>query len=432
MSDVTLNPSITPSFTTTSEIQNVQAPAAEETKQSYTPLWMVNDSIGSNAFEMLGMRLPKASGDIAAILAQISLTLELSIGESDKNKALSGFARMASALGAYGVNSLREMIGRNEQGVTDATERVTDYNEASASLVSDRNTLNTKIGNYNSEISTLEHDISSLQGEKSALEEKLKNAKDSEKPGIQAEIDQKTASINAKTADLNTAKTNRNQALADRKAIEISLSELKIETLAAEITDLQAQLALAPEESEEATKLTALISDLNGKLSSMQGDLSHLRTDPYTESSGNSRFASTDSSFTGGFSSVKNTLGQLVSDGLTTLQNVGTMVLAIIAQAAASLNAATHAGEVGQREIMVERGFEDISDELKAASQRLQNILLNPDRSGVTGLGRIEDIARGLLAAIADIVQALDGLDAAAGGAPPAGQTVGNRLRLGV
>src|SRR5689334_7604322 len=117
MSDVTLNPSITPTFTTTAELQNVQAPAVEETTQSpsYTPLWMVNDSIGSNAFEMLGMRLPKASGDIATILTQISLTLELSIDESEKNKALSGFAKLASALGAYGVNSLREMIGRNEQ-----------------------------------------------------------------------------------------------------------------------------------------------------------------------------------------------------------------------------------------------------------------------------------------------------------------------------
>lgn len=421
MSDVTLNPSITPTFTTTTpEIQNLQAPATEETSPSYTPLWMVNDSIGSNAFEMLGMRLPKASGDIAALLAQISLTLELSIDESEKNKALSGFAKLASALGAYGVNSLREMIGRNEQGAADTAERLLDYQTASAGLVSDRNGLNTTIGNYNTQISNLEGQLAGLQTD-------LSKAKDADKPAIQAQIDIVTAS-------LSTANTGRNAALTSRKAVEISLAELKIETLGAQITDLQAQLALAPAGSEEATTLTSLISNLNGKLSTMQDHLSDLKTKTYTEASGNSHFATTDSNFTGGFSSVQSTLGQLVSAGLTALESVAAMALAIAAQAAASFNASssTAAGVEGQRDIAVEGSFDNISDELQAAGQRLTNMLINLDKSSEARADRIEDIARGLLAAISDIVEALEGLDAIAAGSPPAGQTVGNRLRLGV
>jgi hypothetical protein len=59
-------------------------------------------------------------------------------------------------------------------------------------------------------------------------------------------------------------------------------------------------------------------------------------------------------------------------------------------------------------------------------------MLLNIDKAGDARLDRIEEIARALLSAISDIIQALDGLDAAVPGSPPVGQTVGNRLRLGV
>ncbi|MDC9823027.1 hypothetical protein PRN20_04725 [Devosia sp. ZB163] len=421
MSDVTLTPSVTPSLpTTTPEIQNVQAPAPEATGQSYTPLWMVNDSIGSNAFEMLGMRLPRASGDIAAILAQISLTLELSIDESEKNKTLSGLAKLASALGAYGVNALRETIARNEAGLATVTERVADYGEASAGLVDDRNDLNATIASYNTQ-------ISSLEGQLSTLRDDYAKAKDADKPAILAQI-------NSVTASLDTVKASRNEALGERKAVEISIAELKIGTLEAQLADLQAQLATTPAETAEATGLAILIADVGDKLTSMRSQLSALRTDPYTESSGNSRFASIDASFTGGFTNVQNTLGQRVSDGLTELQDIITMVLAIAAQAASSFNTsnANAAGEQGQREIAVERSFEDIASELKAASGRLHTMLLNRDKASDASLDRIEDVARGLLAAISDIVQALDGLDATAPGSPSPGLTVGNRLRLGV
>jgi len=421
MSDLTFNPSVTPSLpTTTPEIQNVQAPAPEATGQSYTPLWMVNDGVGSNAFEMLGMRLPRASGDIAAILAEISLTLELSIDESEKNKTLSGLARLASALSAYGVDALRETIGRNEAGLVTVTERLTAYGEASASLVGNRNNLNGAIAGYNTQISNLEGQLSDLQVAYS-------KAKDADKPAIQAQI----VSV---TASLNSVKASRNDALRERKAVEISLAELKIETLEAQIPDLEAQLATTPEKTPEATALTTLIADLGDKLSSMRSQLSALRTEPYTESSGNSRFASIDSNFTGAFTGVQSTLGQRVSEGLTELADVISTVLAIAAQAASSFNtsSANAAGEQGQREAAVERSFEDIASELKAASGRLHTMLLNHDKASDASLDRVEDVARGLLAAISDIVQALDGLDATASGSPSPGLTVGNRLRLGV
>lgn len=419
MADVNLNPGIAPNFTTTpSGIQNAEAPAPQEVAQSYTPLWMVNDSVGSNAFEMLGMRLPNASGDVAALLAQISLTLELSIDESEKNKALSGIARLASALGGYGINAIKEMVVRNEKAVEDTAARVADYGEASASLVSSRNSLNVTIANYNTQIAGLEAQLS-------ALETQLSKAKDSEKPAIQAQI----ASV---TASLLTARAERSQALASRKAVEISLAELKIETLGAQIADLEAQLAQAPADSDEATILTALIADLDGKLADMQDELSDLKSETYTESSGNSHYNATESKFSGGMTKAQDTLGDLLAAGYTALENLGTLALAIAAQTAASLNAANSVGAEGQREIAVERSFDDIADELQAASQRLQSALLNADRNGDASISRIEEIARGLLAAIADIVQALDGLDDTVPGAPPAGRTVGNRLRLEV
>lgn len=417
MPDVSLNPSITPSFTTPS-VQSVEAPAPQETGQSYTPLWMVNDSIGGNAFEMLGMRLPNASGDIAALLAQISLTLELSIDESEKNKALSGLARLATALGAFGLAALRELIVRNEGAVEGAATRRAEYDEASAGLVTERNSLNTTIGNYNSQ-------ISGLEGQLADLETQLSKTKDADKPAIQAQI-------NAVTANLNTAKAGRNDALADRKAVEISLAELKIETLEAQVTDLEAQLAQAPADTDEATRLQDLIDSLNGKLGAMRGALTDLREEPYTEGSGNSRYNTIETNFTAGFNQAQSTLGEILNGGYKAFESVGSLVLAIAAQAAASLNAEKSAGAEGHRELGVERNFEEIADELQNASQRLTSALINADKREDAKLDRIKEVARGLLAAISEIVQALEGLDDAAPGAPPAGRTVGNRLRLEV
>ncbi len=417
MPDVSLNPSIIPSFTTPS-VQGAETPAPQETGQSYTPLWMVNDSVGSNAFEMLGMRLPNASGDVAALLAQISLTLELSIDESEKNKALSGLARLASALGAYGINAIKELIVRNEGAVEGAAARRAEYDEASASLAGQRNTLNTRIGNYNTQISNLE-------GQLADLETQLSKAKDADKPAIQAQI-------NAVNTTLSGVRTARNEALTERKAVEIALAELKIETLEAQVADLEAQLAAAPEGTEEASELRDLIDNLQGKLGTMRGRLDDLRTETYTESSGNSRHNAIETNFTSGFNQAQAKLGEILDAGYVALENLGTLALAIAAQTAASLNAEKSTGSEAHREIGVERGFDEIADELQAASQRLTKALINADKTDDAKLDRIEDIARGLLAAISDIVQALEGLGDTASGAPPAGRNVGNRLRLEV
>lgn len=419
MADVNLNPGITPSFTSTpSGVQGAEAPAPQETGQSYTPLWMVNDSIGSNAFEMLGMRLPNAAGDVAALLAQISLTLELSIDESEKNKALSGLARLASALGGYGINAIKELIVRNEEAVAGTAERKAEYDEAAAGLISSRSELSTTIGNLNTQISNLEGQIADLQTQ-------LSKAKDSDKPAIQAQI-------NAATTTLNTAKADRTEALASRKEVDISLAELRIDTLEAEVTDLEAQLAQAPEGSDEAEQLGELISDLNSKLGAMRGRLTDLREETYTESSGNSRHNAIETNFNSGYNQVETTLAGMLEDGYTALENMGTLALAIAAQAAAGLKAEKSAGTEGQRELGVERGFEEIADELIAASQRLKNAMVSADRTGEANANRVEEMARGLLAAITDIVEALEGLDDTVPGAPPAGRTVGNRLRLEV
>lgn len=417
MPDVSLNPSITPSFTTT-PVQGAEAPAPQETGQSYTPLWMVNDSVGGNAFEMLGMRLPKASGDVAALLAEISLTLELSIDEAEKNKALSGLARFAAALGGYGVKALREMVIRTEGAVEGAATRRAEYDEASADLVSQRDALNTRIGNYNAQ-------ISSLEGQLSALETQLSKAKDADKPAIQAQI-------NAVNATLSGVRAARNEALAERKAVEIALAELKIATLEAQVADLEAQLAQAPEDTEEAAELGNLIDDVNSKLGAMRGRLDDLRSEPYTESSGNSRHNAIETNFNAGFNRVQATLGEMLKAGYVALEELGALALAVAAQTAASLNAEKSAGSEAHRELGVERSFEEIADELQAASQRLTKALINADKRDDAKLDRIEEIARGLLAAISDIVQALEGLGDTLPSAPPAGRSVGNRLRLEV
>lgn len=418
MSDVTLNPSITPSFTTPPGIQSTPAPAEVAATTSYTPIWMVNDSIGSNAFEMLGMRLPRASGDVAALLAQISLTLELSMDEAEKNKALSGLARFAAALGGYGVKALREMVIRTEGAVEGAATRRAEYGEASAGPVSQRDALNTQIGNYNGQ-------ISSLEGQLAALETQLSKAKDADKPAIQVQI-------NGVNATLSGVRAARNEALAERKAVEITLAELKIATLEAQVADLEAQLAVAPEDTEEAAELSNLIDDVNGKLGAMRGRLDDLRSEPYTESSGNSHYNAIETNFNAGFNRVQAKLGEILEAGYVALEELGALALAVAAQTAASLNAEKSAGSEAHREFGVERSFEEIADELQAASQRLTNALINADKRDDAKLDRIEEIARGLLAALSDIIQALDGLDDTVPGGPPAGRTVGNRLRLEV
>ncbi len=417
MPDVSLNPSITPSFGTPS-VQGVEAPAPQEAGQAYTPLWMVKDSVGSNAFEMLGMRLPKAPGDIAALLAQISLTLELSIDESEKNKALSDLGRLASALDAYGINELRELVVRNEAAVEGAAVRRAEYDEGSAGLVSQRSTLNTRIGNYNAQ-------VSSLEGQLADLETRLSNAKDADKPAIRAQI-------TAVTATLNGVRAARSEALAERKAVEIALADLKIGTLEAQVADLEAQLTQAPEGSEEAIELGGLIDDLEGRLGTMRDSLGDLRSEPYTESSGNSRHNTIETNFTAGFNAAQAKLGAILEAGYVAIENVEALALAFAAQAAASLNAAKSVGSEAQREIGVERSFDDIADVLQAAGQRLTKALINVDKASDAKLDRIEEITRGLLAAISDIVQALDGLGDGVPGSPPAGRTVGNRLRLEV
>ncbi|MBC8130157.1 MAG: hypothetical protein H7Y08_07520 [Rhizobiaceae bacterium] len=88
----------------------------------YKPLWLAATPGSSNSFELLGLRSPRAMGDLAAMLAEVSLSLEKSIDENRKNTAVSRLAVFAGLLNQFNIGGAEAQVNRKEDAKNEATQ----------------------------------------------------------------------------------------------------------------------------------------------------------------------------------------------------------------------------------------------------------------------------------------------------------------------
>ncbi|MGQ3278500.1 MAG: hypothetical protein ACT6WE_18355, partial [Shinella sp.] len=236
---------------------DVQIAGKTDAQQSYTPLWLVGTGSSQGLFQSLGIRTPNPIGDIAALLSQVTLNLELSDGEGRKDNALAGLASLASALSAFGLDAMRETAENQRTGKETSSGTLKDLRDKSAPLISERNAENTKIADFKGKIATL---TTQLQNP---------NLTPAERTQLQGQ--------------LTTAQTGLNAALTKREGIDIKLANVLIDSLDQQISDVEASLKRLKPGSDEAGEASALLASLTSQLGTAETRLTAFVNGPRTE-----------------------------------------------------------------------------------------------------------------------------------------------------
>lgn len=272
----TIAPSIlpTPGALAGATSADVQISGKANVQQSYTPLSLVGSGSNQSLFQSLGIRTPNAAGDIATLLSQVTLNLELSDGEGRKDNALAGLASLASALAAFGLDAMRAVAENQRVDKETSSSTLKGIRDKSTPLTAQRNTENANIANF--------------KGQVTDLTKQLQNP------------DLTPAQRTQLQAQLNTAQTGLNTALTKREVIDIKLANVLIDGLDQQITDVEASLKRLKPGSDEAAAASALFASLSTQLSTAESRLTTFVNGPRTEATrtafSNSTIAALESS----------------------------------------------------------------------------------------------------------------------------------------
>lgn len=235
----------------------ITAPLPSRQSSGQTPLWLLGTGTSRNAFELLGIRMPQASGDIAALLAEVSMNMEATVAEGRKNRTIAGFAAAAATLVSLDVASLRETATRLQTAQEEAEATRDDLKQKTQAVLPAIDQLNGTISDRRARIG----DIKSL----------LKNDKltPKERQALENELGATQASLAA--------------ALEARETKVIELAEIRIGSLQRQIADLKRQLAAVDPQSDEAKSIQVTIASVEGKLDTTRASLADYVSGPRTE-----------------------------------------------------------------------------------------------------------------------------------------------------
>lgn len=190
----------------------------------------------------LGIRMPKANGDIAALISQLSLTLQITTGEIDKNRSLSA---IASSLRDFGLEALAAAFEQSKANLSRAESRNQAFTADKAEKEQNRAPLDNAIKNMKQQIANLEAAIAVAPPE--------------QKPALQAQLD--------------TLRNSLGQLLQARSSVERDLAELAITALETRKADLTELMRQQEPGSDEYDRLSALRNDVNSRIVTMRQEL---------------------------------------------------------------------------------------------------------------------------------------------------------------
>jgi chromosome segregation ATPase len=382
----------------------------------YTPLWLVGAGASRQAFELLGIRMPNANGDIAALLAKVSLNLEQSIDESRKKRVVSDFASLTAALAGTGLATAQADVGKKTNAVDNAKTTLDETRARMEPLEQQRDVQNARIHAYRSEIANLE----------AALDDPELD------PGARAALQ----------AQLTASKAGLSDAMQSREAIDIQLAYIRIDGLDSQVANLEAQLAAAEPDSEEADTIQAQLDATRADAQDARAELEAFEQGPKTDTA---RDDFSNRNIEALHASVNNLGGRLagyqakLTSAIGNLQSVMYFALAMAANfvTAFRVEQADQVDDDGIRDQGIERAFERIAENLDEASQAALALIKRLDRSDDARTldlrrERVQTVANGIVNLLSDLISALWQFDSAqlpAGFVPP---TIANRVRLDI
>lgn len=362
--------------------------AGTEPTQDYTPLWQISTSSSSPSLALLGIRMPNASGDLAVMLAQASLSLEQSIDESRKSSAMSRLAGIVAALGAYDLEALKATVDRREKAVNDAQENLNKVNEETEGLLAEREAQNSRIQYHNDRIEDLEAALANP------------DLTDSQRTYYSAQLAGERAGLAS--------------ALAERERIDIEIANARIDSLDRQAADLEARLAAEDPDSPEAAEIAAELAETRAQAADARQQLEDFQNGPKTEAARTEFSNSNAAALEAEIQDLSERLEvyrekHVIAKGEL---DIGTsLAVATIISATAWFNQSQTAeiNQQGNRDLGIEREFEKIFENLQAAqeaaSQKLENIAERQDLAAEDQRDdRIRQLALGLVTTLSDIV----------------------------
>jgi hypothetical protein len=392
-----------------------EAPAAAEAPktQNYTPLWLVESGGTGTSFQMLGIRLPNANGDLAALLAEVSLTLEQNVEENQTNRAKASLASLAGALSGFARETLQAELTRKTQALADTKATQADFKARTQGPLASQ-------AAKTEEIAGLRQDIA---GTEEALENP--DLSDDERTALEDQLDGYRTAL----AD----------AYSSREAVDVSLAESRIVTLGREVDDLQAQFDRAPAGSGEATTIGTQLASKKSELQDARSDLDGFRNGAKTEAARDAFSAKVRSDVSGTGTDLQAAADAHqagVNATQSAVQGLASLTLLVAASAQSQFAADRNDDDTvdGLRDQGIEKAFEQIVEGLDDAAARLAERL---NRTADTDAARsdrsVAGKALGLLASVADLLAVLDGQSASPKAPMPVPpDTVANRIRVGV
>ncbi|WAJ30500.1 hypothetical protein [Antarcticirhabdus aurantiaca] len=375
------------------------APAAERTALP-RPQWQIPNAGSGTNYEMLGLPMPRSNGDLAALLAQVSLSLERTTDEARKSEAIARLAGLAAQLTQFDLAPLGATVDR-----TTATRQRAEATEASLRAATDP--LIAQRGGATSDAARAEIDlqimaarIASLDARAADLRADLAAAPTvADKASIQAKLDDviaaRTTLAETRTGFADTfSAIERNQALLDAERAK-------------------------PEKERNGTLIASLSSWLSTARENLPSVYSQLAAQGVPA-------VAADLTTLAGNTSSSRTLEQAARTALNTASTIAVAV----ARAAAAAYAATSTSENNQaaeRDIGIDRTFVDIADTSKQIAARLSAVdearASNIEENEKAGEQRLAALAAALVSALANIASVLASTGSLASGdaasAPP-------------
>lgn len=388
------------------------APSASKAPAAYTPLWLVGTGSSQGLFQSLGIRMPNATSDVATLLSQVSLNLELSDGEGRKDNALAGLAGLAAALSAFGLDAMRNTAENQRVETETATGTLKEVREKSAPLITARDAENVKIADFKAQITNLETQLQNP------------NLTPAERTQIQGQ--------------LTTARAGLETALTKREGIDIKLANVLIDSLEQQIVDVQASLKRLKPGSDEADDASDLFASLSSQLSVAETRLASFVNGPKTEAARTSFSNTTIAALNANTNALAT---RLVSNEATYFQTKKELEeLTFHATASAANTIAAYRTDRQQQDVDetgLDKGFEQIfaaltrqmldkSDKTSAVSADLRarlNDLKDDHRSR-----SIQQSALMLLGTLATVVGSMSDADQSI----PSALTIANRFRVDI
>ena len=358
--------------------------------QSYKPQWLVPSASGSSNFDMLGLPMPKASGDLAALIAQVSLSLESTVDEGRKMSAVAKLAGLASALSPLDNTALKSDLDKKQ-----ASE---DRAKATKAAL---NTQATALGN--------ERAAASGQVAQGAVDLRIQ--------------DERVASANREIADLrldlaaakpgSTEATNLQQQITSkesyRDAIQTSVSNTRSDITAYtnQVANYQKQIDAEKAKKDPDKPNPEEITRLETAKSASQTNLNQTYSNLKTAASNG---LSADQATLAGTLTTKTAERAAAWTKLANSNVVGLALAQVAASAYQASQAQDNAGKAS-RDTGIDLEFQDIASELKDVSARKELTEAARDAEGDafvdSARARAETVALALVRSVADIVAAL-------------------------